>query len=202
MKLLPQFLVEPMYLSEKTKWWATEILSKIRIVVFNSAYTKIVKFLRAGKKVKISNFIGWFCLKDKLLGQLTQHFRAMKSFSTIWILVSNSDPQKWVNFLRVGEKTKISNFIGWVCVKDKFLEQKTETAIYCPNMKGYEKFQQNLNPGFQFTSKKLSEISSSKREGQNFKFYWLVLSKWYIAWVKFWHSSFLSWHWRITENLW
>ena len=29
----------------------------------------MVKFLRASKKVKISKFIGWFCLKDKLLEQ-------------------------------------------------------------------------------------------------------------------------------------
>ena len=29
----------------------------------------MVKFLRARKKVKISNYIGWFCLKDKLLEQ-------------------------------------------------------------------------------------------------------------------------------------
>ena len=100
MKPLLQFLVEPMYLLEKTRRWATEILGKIWIVVFHSAYTKIVKFLRAGKKVKISNFIGWFCLKDKLLGQKTDTaFRAMKSFSTIWILVSNSDPQNgWIFF--------------------------------------------------------------------------------------------------------
>ena len=71
MKPLLQFLVEPTYLLEKTKRWATEILNKIWIVVFNSIYTKIVKFLRAGKKVKILNFVVWFCLKDKLLGQKT-----------------------------------------------------------------------------------------------------------------------------------
>ena len=29
----------------------------------------MVKFLGAGEKVKISNFIGSFCLKDKLLEQ-------------------------------------------------------------------------------------------------------------------------------------
>ena len=82
-----------------------------------------------------------------------------------------------MNFLRAGKKTKISNFIGWFCVKDKFLEQKTERAIYCPETEGYEKFQQNLNPGLQFSTKKLGEFSLSRGEGQNFKFHWLVLSK-------------------------
>ena len=49
---------------------------------------------------------------------------------------SRQEGPKWVNFLAVGEKTKISNVIGWVCIKDKFLEQKTERAIYCPNTEG------------------------------------------------------------------
>ena len=38
-------------------------------------------------------------------------------------------------------------------------------------------FQQNLNPGFQFSLPKNGEISSSRREGQIFKFHRLVLSK-------------------------
>ena len=173
-----------MYLLEKTKRWAMEVLSKIWIVVSNSTYTKIVKFLRAGEKVQISNFIGWFCQKDKLLGQKTDitfycpdteclwkvsapsefwfliqpffwagekvkisnfiglfclkdklvgqkadtasllswHWRAMKSSSKIWIVVSNSAYPKMVKFLRAGEKVKISNFIGWFCLTDKLLE--------------------------------------------------------------------------------
>ena len=41
-----------------------ESFSKIWIVVSNSAYQKI--FLKANEKVKISNIIGWFCLKEKL----------------------------------------------------------------------------------------------------------------------------------------
>ena len=39
------------------------------MVVFNSAYPKMVKFPRAGKKVKTSNFLDWFCLKNKLFEQ-------------------------------------------------------------------------------------------------------------------------------------
>ena len=31
--------------------------------------TFMVKFLGAGEKAKISNFIGWFCLKDILLAE-------------------------------------------------------------------------------------------------------------------------------------
>ena len=66
-------------------------------------------------------------------------------------------------------------------------------------MKGCGKFQQNLNPGFQFSLTRNGEIAASRRQGQNFKFHRLVLSKRSIAWAKNWHSSFLSWQWRAVE---
>ena len=46
-------------------------------------------------------------------------------------------PKKnWVKFLRAGEKVKFSNFIGWVCLKDKLLGQKIDTAVSCPDTQG------------------------------------------------------------------
>ena len=47
-------------------WKIVESFSQIWIVVSNSAYQKTVKFLRASKKAKISNFISWFSLKGNL----------------------------------------------------------------------------------------------------------------------------------------
>ena len=41
-----------------------------------------------------------------------------------------------VKFLRVGEKVKISNFIGWFCLKDKLLEEKIDTAVSSPDSEG------------------------------------------------------------------
>ena len=92
-------------------------------------------------------------------------------------MVSNSAPQKLVNFLRAGEKTKISNFIGWFCVKDKLLGQKTERAVYCPDTEGLLKVSAQSEWWFPIQLSKIGEFPSSRREGQNFKFYWLVLSK-------------------------
>ena len=65
---------------------------------------------------------------------------------------------------------------------------------------GHGNFEQNLNCGFQFSLHKSSEISSSRREGQNFKFHRLVLSKRQIAWAKNWHCILLSWHWRAMKS--
>ena len=44
-------------------------------------------------------------------------------------------------------------------------------------VKGCEKFQQNLNCGFQFGLAKKGQIYSNRLEGQNFKFHRLILSK-------------------------
>ena len=41
-----------------------------------------------------------------------------------------------MNFFWEGEKVKIWQFIGWFCVKDKLLRQKTDTAVYCPHTEG------------------------------------------------------------------
>ena len=48
-------------------------------------------------------------------------------------MVSNSAYPEMVKFLGVGEKAEISNFIGWFCLKDKLLEQKTDVAISSPD---------------------------------------------------------------------
>ena len=80
---------------------------------------------RREEKVKISNFIGLFCVKDKLVGQKTDtasllcwHWRAMKSFSKIWIVLSNSAYPKMVKFLQAGKKMEIWSFIGLFCLKN------------------------------------------------------------------------------------
>ena len=70
-----------------------------------------------------------------------------------------------VKFLGAGKSAETSNFIGWFYLKDKLLEQKTDAAVSCLVLKGYEKFQQNLNRGFQFSLPKNGEISFSKQEG-------------------------------------
>ena len=44
--------------------------------------------------------------------------------------------KNWVNFLRAGEKVKISNFIGCFCLKDKLPEQKIGTTVSSPDIEG------------------------------------------------------------------
>ena len=67
--------------------------------------------------------------------------------------------------------------------------------------KGYAKFQENLNCGFQFSLSKNCEISSSRRKVQNFKFHQLVLSKRQSTWAENLHSSFLFRERRAVQSL-
>ena len=51
-------------------------------------------------------------------------------------MVSNSVSQKLENFFRVGEKVKISNFIGFFFVKGKLVEPETFSGASCPDTEG------------------------------------------------------------------
>ena len=46
-----------------------------------------------------------------------------------------------MKFVGAGEKTKISNFIGWFCLKDILLEQKIDRTVSCPDTEGLLKVQ-------------------------------------------------------------
>ena len=112
--------------------------------MFSSLAPKnLASFLRADKKVKISNFTSWFSVKDKFLEQKidtavpcpdTEGSWKVSPQSELWFPIQ---PKKeWVNFPQAGKKSKIPNFVGWFCLKDKLLGQKTDTAVSCPDTEG------------------------------------------------------------------
>ena len=103
---------------------------------------KLVNFLQADKKTKISNFIGLFCVKDKLLGQKTE--RAVYCPDTEGLLKVSAQSEWWfpIQPPKIGwisfEQARMSKFqiIGWFCLKDKLLEQNFDTAVSCPDTEG------------------------------------------------------------------
>ena len=66
--------------------------------------------------------------------------------------------------------------IGFV-YKINWLSKKLTQQFPVFTVRDCGKFQENLNPDFQFSLPESSKISSNRQEGQIFKFYWLVLSK-------------------------
>ena len=96
-------------------------------------------FFGVGKKVKICNFIGSFLVKGKLVESETfigVPCPGSEGLSKIWgkaELRLPIQPSKNLQiFFRVGEKLKISNFIGSFLVKDKLVEPETFTGVSCP----------------------------------------------------------------------
>ena len=91
-------------------------------MVSNSANTKVVKFLRAGKKAEISNFISLLCLKDKLLGQKTDRSVSSPDTEGLWKDFAKSESwfpiqptPKWSSFLEQARRSKIQiSSVGFV----------------------------------------------------------------------------------------
>ena len=101
---------------------------------------KLLNFFWAGKKVKISNFIGFFFVKGK-----PEIFTRVSCSDTegLWKVWGKTEstfaiqlPKNLENFFRVGEKVKISNFICFFFVKGKLVEPETFTGVSCPGTEG------------------------------------------------------------------
>ena len=93
-------------------------------------------FLRGDKKVKISNFISWFCLKDKLLEQKLDTAVSCPDTEVLWKMWGKTDswfliqPTKnCVDFFQASQKVKISNFMGFFYLKDTLVQPRTVTGV-------------------------------------------------------------------------
>ena len=81
-----------------------------------------VKFLGAGEKVEISNLIGLFCLKDKLLGQKTDTADSSTNTEGLWKVLAKSESwfpiqptPKWSSFLEQARRSKFQiSSVGFV----------------------------------------------------------------------------------------
>ena len=98
-------------------------------------------FFRVGEKVKISNLIGFFFVKGKLVEPETFAGVSCHDTEGLWKVWDKTvscfpiqPPENLKKFIRVGEKVKISNFIGYFVVKAKFVEPETFTGGSCPDM--------------------------------------------------------------------
>ena len=179
------------------------------LLVSNSAQEKLCQFLSSkseGQKFKFYGFLLFLLVQPKTVtGVLSCDTEESWKFwekTDSWFPIQpkNKTKKKIVKFLGVGKRVKILNFIGWIRLKGEFLEQKIDTAVSCPSTKEPWNVWGKTDSWFPVQSKKNGEISWTRREGQNFKFYQLVLSKRQIASAKNWHSRFLSWHWRAISS--
>ena len=99
--------------------------------------------LKRARRVKNSNFMGFFCLNGTLVQPKT--VVGLETCDTegpwkVWGKTNSGFPiqpkKNWVKFRRAGEKVKFSNFIDWLCLKDTLLVQQIDTAVSCPDTEG------------------------------------------------------------------
>ena len=123
----------------------------------DSVSQKLENFFRVREKVKIFNFIGFFFLKGKLVEPETFSGVSCPDTEGLWKVWAKTEswfpiqpPKNLENFFRVGEKVKISNFIGFFFLKGKLVILKLSEEFSVLTLKGYGKFGAKLNSSFQF----------------------------------------------------
>ena len=80
----------------------------------------MVKFLGAGKKAEISNFIVFFCLKDELLGQKTDTAASSSDTEGLWKVLAK--PKSWF---------PIQSFPKWSSFWEQARESKIQISSVC-----------------------------------------------------------------------
>ena len=106
-------------------------------------FSLLKKFTGVGEKVKISNFIAYFFLKVKWVEPETFTGVSCLDAKWLWKVWGKTEwcfrvrpSEKLENLFGVGDKGKISNFIGCLFVKGKLVEPETFTGVYCPDNEG------------------------------------------------------------------
>ena len=82
------------------------------------------------------------------------------------------------------------------CMSLKFTEE-----LCVITMKNDAKFEESLTRRFKIDMGNLINLDPSNWSLKNVHFDALLLSKLYIVWAKKVHRSYLSWHWRVIQNL-
>ena len=116
--------------------------------------------------MEISNFIGFFFLKGKLVEPETFRGISCPDIEGLWNFWGQTEsrfpiepPKNLENFFRVGEKVKIPNFIGLFFVKGKLVEPETFRGVSCHDTEGLCKVCSQIEWQFQIQSLKNLKIS-------------------------------------------
>ena len=120
--------------------------------------------------------------------ELTCHFKVdMKN-------LTNFDPSMWKSQIFSFNVLLLrKTYIAWV-------GKSTEDLPFM-KMKRDAKFGEESICRFKTEITHSANLDLSTQKSQNFDFNRLVLSKVYIVWAKNVQRSYLSWHWRVMQNL-
>ena len=108
----------------------------------------------------------------------------------------------WQIFTRALEGLKIEILMGSFKPKLKKYELKMHRGVICHETKEGYKIWSGINLLFQYWHKEFDKFwGEHSKVSIKFHFNGLLLNKVYIAWAKKVQRSYLSWHWRVIQNL-
>ena len=164
--------------------WALESLKNFP---FNGLLLSKVYIVQA-KKVKRS-YLSW-------------HWRVMQNLKRNWLVVSKLTWEIWRILTWALESLRNFHFNRLLLSKVYIVPAKKENRSY---LSWHWRVMQNLKRNWLVVSKLTWGIwrilTQALESLKNFHFNWLLLSKVYIVWAKKVQRSYLSWHWRVMQNL-
>ena len=164
---------------------------------------------RALKSLKICTFIGSCCakylmfdLKKVQRSYLSWHWRVIQNLERNWLVVSKLTWGIWQILTWTLESLKNFPFSGLLLSKVYIVRAKKVQRSY---LSWQWRVMQNLKRNWLVVSKLTREIwqilTWALESLRNFQFNRLLLSKVYIVPAKKVKRSYLSWHWRVMQNL-
>ena len=136
---------------------------------------------KRAKRIQISDFVSFFCLKSKLPEQndlhrsfTLWHWKTMQSLGQNCILLSRSAQKRFDQFISSERKvSKFLSFISLFYVKDKLLESKSLTGVsFCDReepCKVWVKTESCFRDQPPPIPKEIGEFLSSRQEGSKFQ---------------------------------
>ena len=96
-----------------------------------------------GKRVEISNFIGFLCLKGTILEPYIFTQALFSDTEGLWNVRTKTKccfpsepPQNWSIFFELPKRVQISNFVDFFCLKSTLFEPQTFTQVLFSDTEG------------------------------------------------------------------
>ena len=119
-----------------------------------------------------------------------------------WLVTSKLTWGIWHTLTRALESLKKFHFNVLLLSKVyiSWAKKSTEELSFM-KLNRYTKFGEESTCRFKIAIRNLTNFDLSTRKFQNVHFTGLLLGKVYIVWAKKVQSSYLSWNWRVIQNL-
>ena len=144
--------------------------------------------------------MGFFC-QNNIRFQLEKYGRVISWHWRVWQSLKENDMKNFVKFHPTNQKSENFTLMLYFCPKYFSFELKNtdELSFMTPNSDA--NFKWTLTLSFQKWHKELGELSLEHSKSEKLYIDGLFLSKAYNVSARKFHRHYVSWHWRVIQNL-